>query len=80
MSADPNIVLYQGKPRRLWHGRIVLNWTKQRERWNGGRVRPCRYCLQPCHLLDDDDRPVHKVCLELAITAALLAERGKEAA
>lgn len=25
---------------------------------------PCRLCGKPCHLVDDDHRPVHKTCLE----------------
>lgn len=29
---------------------------------------PCRYCGDPAHLLDDDRRPAHKVCVEHHLT------------
>ncbi|MEQ4723145.1 hypothetical protein [Nonomuraea sp. B19D2] len=79
MSA-PLIVTYQGERYRLWHGRLVLDWHKKREHWGGGRARPCRFCRRPCRLIDDNGQPVHKVCLELAITADLLSRTEESAA
>ncbi|MGV9386076.1 hypothetical protein ACWDRB_60445 [Nonomuraea sp. NPDC003707] len=59
---------------RIYQGLVSLDWHKKREHWGGGRRRPCRFCHRPCFLLDDDRRPVHKVCLERALTAAASAE------
>ncbi len=56
---------------RIYQGRVSLDWHKKREHWGGGRRRPCRFCHRPSFLLDDDRRPVHKVCLERALTASL---------
>ncbi|MEV5557142.1 hypothetical protein AB0L44_26080 [Nonomuraea wenchangensis] len=75
----PDHVMYQGNRHRLWHGRLLLDWTG-RGHWRGGRPRPCRICRHPCRLVDDDGMSVHKVCLELAITADLLTLSDKDAA
>lgn len=64
---------------RIYQGRISLDWHKKREHWGGGRRRPCRFCRRLCFLLDNDGQPVHKVCLEQAMTAAL-AENERRAA
>lgn len=58
---------------RIYQGRVSLDWQKKREHWGGGRRRSCRFCQRPSFLLDDDRRPVHKVCLEEAMTLALSA-------
>ncbi|MEV0146321.1 MULTISPECIES: hypothetical protein [unclassified Nonomuraea] len=76
--AEPTVT-YQGKRRRLWQGRLLLDWTG-RGHWRGGRPSPCRLCHRPCLLVDDDGRPVHKVCLEQAITADLLTRSERDAA
>ncbi|TMR89080.1 hypothetical protein [Nonomuraea basaltis] len=65
---------------RIYQGLVSLDWHKKREHWGGGRRRPCRFCHRPSFLLDDDRRPVHKVCLERALTAALLSEAERRAA
>ncbi|MEW9527288.1 hypothetical protein [Microbispora sp. NPDC049125] len=43
-------------------------------RYRGPRPDPCRYCHETAHFRDDDGQPVHKVCHEQAITAAVLAD------
>ncbi|MER5322870.1 hypothetical protein [Streptosporangium roseum] len=42
--------------------------------YTGPRPDPCWSCGKTAHCRDDDDRPAHKVCLEQAITAAVLAQ------
>jgi hypothetical protein len=42
--------------------------------YRGPRPDPCRFCGRTAHFLDDDGRPVHKACLEQAITADLSGE------
>ena len=37
------------------------------------RPDPCHYCGTTAHFRDDDGHPVHKVCLEQAITTEILA-------
>lgn len=63
-----------------WPGRPLLNWRNEPGHWGGGRRRPCRFCGRLSFLLDDDGKPVHKVCLEQAIAAALTAQPEGEAA
>ncbi|MFI7469961.1 hypothetical protein [Nonomuraea sp. NPDC049646] len=65
---------------RIYRGRVSLDWHKQRQHWGGGRRRPCRYCHRLSFLLDDDRRPVHKVCLEQAMTTALQLAPDRRAA
>ncbi|MER5320874.1 hypothetical protein [Streptosporangium roseum] len=40
----------------------------------GPRPDPCWSCGKTAHFLSDDGRPTHKVCVEHAVTAAVLAE------
>lgn len=49
-------------------------------RWRGTRPEVCHLCRRIAHFLDDAGRPVHKTCLEQAITAALLDQDEREAA
>ncbi|MGN9845066.1 hypothetical protein ACTMTI_43780 [Nonomuraea sp. H19] len=65
---------------RIYQGRVSLDWHKAREHWGGGRRRPCRFCRRPSFLLDDDRRPVHKICLERALTASLTTKTDRWAA
>ncbi|UBU13980.1 hypothetical protein [Nonomuraea gerenzanensis] len=66
---------------RIHQGRVSLDWHKGRDHWGSGRRRRCRFCHRLCFLLDDDQRPVHKVCLERALTtAATLATAERRAA
>lgn len=46
----------------------------------GPRPDPCWSCGKTAHFRDDDGRPTHKVCLELAIAAELLTRSDKDAA
>ncbi|GAA3180562.1 hypothetical protein [Nonomuraea roseoviolacea] len=50
--------------------------------YTGPRPDPCWTCGKTAHFHDDDGRPTHKVCLETAITLAILtdAERARGAA
>ncbi|GAA4089835.1 hypothetical protein HNR30_008042 [Nonomuraea soli] len=57
-------------PNRAFQGRIIITWRKHLEHWGGGRQRPCRFCQLLASLLDYDGLPVHKVCLEQALSAA----------
>ncbi|QFY08066.1 hypothetical protein GBF35_16500 [Nonomuraea phyllanthi] len=64
----------------IYQGRVSLDWHKSPGHWGGGRRRPCRLCRRLCFLLDDDGRPVHKVCLEQALTDAMPATAERRAA
>lgn len=64
----------------LRDGRVSLDWSRKPEHWGGGRQRRCRFCRRLCLLVDDERRPVHKVCLEQALTAALIATAQRDAA
>lgn len=44
-----------------------LNW-RDRAHWGHGRLLPCRLCYRPAFCRDDDGRPCHKTCAELALT------------
>lgn len=46
--------------------------------YRGPRPDPCRYCGVTAHFRDDNGNPVHKVCLEQAITAAALAAESDD--
>jgi hypothetical protein len=48
--------------------------------FTGPRPDPCRYCGMTAHVRDDDGRPVHKVCIEHAITAAILSAQERQTA
>ncbi|MFC6081675.1 hypothetical protein [Sphaerisporangium aureirubrum] len=48
--------------------------------YTGPRPDPCRHCGKTAHFRADDGRPTHKVCQEIAITTALLAETEGRAA
>ncbi|MEV4080799.1 hypothetical protein ACGFJC_13060 [Nonomuraea fuscirosea] len=65
---------------RIYQGCVSLDWHKQREHWGGGCRRSCRFCHRLSFLLDDDGRPVHKVCLERALTSSLRSETEGRAA
>lgn len=69
----PATLTYQGHAYALHEGRILLNW---RDRRLAPRPRPCRYCRHRAFFTDDDGRPVHKTCHEVAITADLLTSAG----
>jgi len=45
-----------------------LDW-RDRAHWGNDRLLPCRYCHRPAFCRDEDGRPAHKVCAELALTA-----------
>lgn len=45
----------------------ALDW-RDRAHW-GGRLVPCRYCHRGAFCRDDDGRPAHEVCAELALTS-----------
>ncbi|MFI6910463.1 hypothetical protein ACIBKY_55100 [Nonomuraea sp. NPDC050394] len=83
-SEGPVFLTYHGEPYQLWHDRIVLDWTTRtgckHQHWGGGPRRPCRFCHHLCWLIDMHSRPVHKVCLEQAITTTLLSRLEKQAA
>jgi hypothetical protein len=52
---------------------IVADWSNG-SHWNRGRQAACIHCGRLTMLLDDADRPAHKVCGEAAL-AALLAQK-----
>ncbi|MEV4888762.1 hypothetical protein AB0K48_05155 [Nonomuraea sp. NPDC055795] len=82
-ATGPVFLTYRGHGYRLWNDRIVLDWTRtgcKHQHWGGLRRRACRFCHRPCLFIDVYDRPVHKVCLEQAITAKLLAQPEAHAA
>jgi hypothetical protein len=47
--------------------------------WDGRRPDLCRFCRRTAHFHDDTRRPVHKTCLEIAITADLRREQQEAA-
>ncbi|GAA3308615.1 hypothetical protein [Nonomuraea dietziae] len=48
--------------------------------YTGPRPDPCWSCGKTAHHRDDQGRPTHKVCLEVAITVALQADQEREEA
>ncbi len=42
---------------------LCLDWSAPHH-WNQGHTAVCVHCGTSTHLLDDADRPAHKVCVE----------------
>jgi hypothetical protein len=64
-----------GSPPR--HPNNCANWGP---RYTGPRPDLCWSCRKTAHFRDDDGRSTHKVCLEQAITAAILTHAQGQAA